>query len=112
MLASDTHVKASLQARFEQLDRIRNPRLPGQARGRREEALELTQRRRVLLPHAGRRGDESGAAIEFGWWVADSAELEDGKMLSTMARIDEAITRTLFKKKTEITLVENASSGS
>lgn len=58
------------------------------------------------------RQDGLISAVEFGWWVADSAELEDGKMLSTMARIDEAITRTLFKKKTEIALVENASSGS
>ena len=47
------------------------------------------------------RQDGLISAVEFGWWVADSAGLEDGKMRSTIAAIDQAITRTLHKKRTE-----------
>ena len=47
------------------------------------------------------RQDGLISAVEFGWWVADSAGLEEEKMLETIAAIDKAITHTLHKKATE-----------
>lgn len=44
------------------------------------------------------RQDGLISVTEFGWWVADSADLEDSRMLRTMDKIDKAITRTLSTK--------------